>query len=93
MNANPLAPFEYLQHCLEQKTREVAQTRNDAGYLGIWPAAVRELLEKYPNLTTEQKLTLRGNITEQIDALCRRTGQDIHQFTTAQQEVARLLMS
>ena len=91
MSVNPLTPFEYLQQRLDEKRREVAQTRNDAGYLGIWPAAVRELLEKYPNLTTEQKLTLRGSITEQIDALCRRTGQDIHQFTTAQQEVAMLL--
>jgi hypothetical protein len=88
-----MTPFEYLQHRLEQKTREVAQTRNDAGYLGIWPAAVRELLEKYPNLTPEQKTNLRANIDGQIANMCKRTGQDIHQFTTAQQEVARLLMS
>ncbi len=86
-----LSPGIYLQQRIEQRSREVAKTRNDAGYIAMWPAAVKEVLAKYPNLSPGEKASLRGNVEGQVQLMCTRTRRDPHMLTPALQEVARIL--
>jgi len=81
----------YLQERIVQKQREVAHSRNNAGLIAMWPEVVRETMSEYPNLSPAEKASLRGNVEGQIRLLCTRTGMDMHSFTTALQEVARIL--
>ncbi len=93
MADEPLSPGSYLQELIVQKTREVAARHNDAGLVGMWPEAIRDVLSKYPNLSREERSSLRGNVEGQIKLLCARTKKSPHDFTPALQEVARILSS
>ena len=81
----------YLQERIVQKTREAANRQNDAGLVSMWPEVVREVMAKYPKLSSAEKASLRGNIEGQIQLLSVRTGIAIHMFTGALDEVARIL--
>ncbi len=91
LNEEPKAPGTYLQQRIEQKTREVAKTRNNAGLVAMWPEAVKEVLVKFPSLSPAEKSALRSNVEGQVQLLCTRTGSDPHMFAPALQEVARIL--
>ncbi len=73
----------YLQELIEQKKREVAARRNDAGLVSMWPEAIKEVLPKFPNLGPVEKSALRGNVEGQIRRLCQVTKRDQHMFTPA----------
>ncbi len=91
MSEDLLSPGIYLQQRIEQRSREVANTRNDAGYVGMWPEAVKEVLAKYPSLSPAEKASLRANVEGQVQLMCARTRRDPHMLTPALQEVARIL--
>lgn len=86
-----MTPGTYLQQRIEQKSREVAKTNNAAGYVVMWPEAVKEVLAKFPNLSSAEKASMRRSIEGQIQSLCTRTRHDPHMFTPALQELARIL--
>ncbi|MGH9688660.1 MAG: hypothetical protein ACRD5K_16370 [Candidatus Acidiferrales bacterium] len=88
-----LTPGAYLQQRIEQKTRDVANSRNAAGYVSMWPQAVKEVKEKFPSLTATERAALHANIRGQIDLLCKRMGRNFERFKPALQSVARLLAS
>ncbi len=91
MSEELLSPGIYLQQRIEQRSREVAKTRNDAGCVAMWPEAVKEILAKYPSLSSAEKASLRDNVEGQVQLMCTRTRRDPHMFTPALQEVARIL--
>jgi hypothetical protein len=93
MNEKLVSPGGYLQERIIQKQREVAHRRNSAGLISMWPEAVREVLAKFPDLSPEQRASLRGNVEGQIKLLCMRTRKSPHEFTPALQSVARILGS
>jgi hypothetical protein len=86
-----ISPGIYLQQQIEQRSRAVAKTNNAAGYIAMWPAAVRDVMARFPSLSSAEKMALRSNVEAQIQLFCTRTGSDPHQFTSALQEIARLL--
>jgi len=71
-------------------SRKVAKSNNAAGYVTMWPEAVKDVLAKFPNLSPAEKMALRGNVDGQIHSMGGRTRQD---FTAALQAVARILGS
>jgi hypothetical protein len=71
-------------------SRKVAKSNNAAGYVAMWPEAVKEVLAKFPNLSPAEKMALRSNVEGQIHSMGARTHQD---FTAALQAVARILGS
>ncbi len=81
----------YLQERIGDWSRKVAKTNNSAGYVAMWPEIVKEVLVKFPNLSPDEKAALRGNVTDQIQLLGKRVGQDPHMFTGALDEIARIL--
>lgn len=91
VSAQPSTPGGYLQQVIDQKTREAAKSNNAAGLVAMWPAAVKEVVMKFPELSPAEKAALRSNVEGQVRLLCTRTGSDPHLFTPALQEVARLL--
>jgi len=91
MSEERMTPGTYFQQRIEQRSREIAKARNDPGYVAMWPEAVKEVLEKFPNLSHEERASLRGNVEEQVKLMCTRTRRDPHMFTPALQEVARIL--
>jgi len=91
MNEQPLTPGSYLQELITQESREVAKRHNDAGYIAMWPDAVRKVMEKFPNLTAEERANLRGTVNAGIQNLSVRIKMDIHQFSGALGSVARIL--
>jgi hypothetical protein len=58
------SPAAYLKERIAQKTREVAARQNDAGLVSMWPEAVKEVLAKFPNLSSEQRSALRANVED-----------------------------
>jgi hypothetical protein len=93
LNEESVSPGIYLQQRIRQKMREVAKTNNAAGYVAMWPEVVKEVLAKFPNLSPQERVALRGNIEGQIRLLTKRTSRDPHMFTPALQAVARILAS
>jgi hypothetical protein len=85
------SPVGLLRELLAQKSRRVAQSHNAAGYVAMWPEAVREVIAKFPNLSASEKSSLRGTVEDQIQRLSRVTNIDIHQFAAARGSVARIL--
>lgn len=91
MSEDLLSPGIYLQQRIEQRSREVAKTRNEAGYVAMWPEAVKEVLAKYRSLSPAEKASLRGNVEGQVQLMCTRSRRHPHMLTPALQEVARIL--
>jgi len=85
------SPGTYLQQRIAEWSRKVAKTNNSAGYVAMWPEIVKEVMQKFPKLSADERATLRGTVTDQIQLLGKRTGQDPHMFTGALDEVARIL--
>jgi hypothetical protein len=88
MNEKKLSPGAYLQQRITERSRKVAKSNNTAGYVAMWPEAVKEVLAKFPNLSPDEKEALRGNVDGQIHSMGGRTHQD---FTAALEAVARIL--
>jgi hypothetical protein len=91
MNERPITPGSYLHELIAQESRAVAKRQNAAGYIAMWPDAVRKVLEKFPNLSAAERATLRGTVESGIKQLSVRMNMDIHQFTGALGSVARIL--
>ena len=90
MNEEKLSPGAYLQKRITERSRKVAKSNNTAGYVAMWPEAVKEVLAKFPNLSPDEKEALRGNVDGQIHSMGARTRQD---FTAALHAVARIFGS
>jgi len=90
MNKEKISPGAYFQRQITERSRKVAKSNNAAGYVAMWPEAVKEVLAKFPNLSPDEKAALRGNVDGQIHSMGGRTNQD---FTAALQAVARILGS
>ena len=90
MNEAQMSPGAYLQKRITERSRKVAKSNNAAGYVAMWPEAVKEVLAKFPNLSPDEKAALRGNVDGQIYSMGGRTHQD---FTAALHAVARILGS
>ena len=90
MNEQQMTPGAYLQRRITERSRKVEKSNNAAGYVAMWPEAVKEVLAKFPNLSPTDKAALRGNVDGQIHSMGARTKQD---FTAALQAVARVLGS
>ena len=90
MNEEKISPGAFLQQQITQRSRKVAKSNNAAGYVAMWPEAVKEVLAKFPNLSPTDKAALRGNVDGQIHSMGARTKQDC---TSALQAVARILGS
>ena len=88
MNEEKLSPGAYLQKRITERSRKVAKSNNAAGYVAMWPEAVKEVLAKFPNLSPADKEALRGSVDGQIHLMGARNHQD---FTAALQAVARIL--
>lgn len=91
VNEQLLTPGSYLQELIAQESREVAKRHNDAGYIAMWPEAVRKVMEKFPNLPAAERASLRGTVESGIQQLSARINMDIHQFAGALGSVARIL--
>jgi hypothetical protein len=91
LDQEQLTPGAYLQQRIEQSLGQVAKTSNAAGYVAMWPKVVKEVLAKFPGLSSSEKASMRGNIKNQIELLAKRTGQNPQLFAPALQSVARLL--
>jgi hypothetical protein len=91
MSEQLITPARYFQERIAQKSREVAARHNSAGYISMWPEAVREVLQEFPNLSAREKAALRGTVDAGIHSLCARTNIDVHQFAGARESVARIL--
>jgi hypothetical protein len=90
MNEDQMSPGAYLQKRITERSRKVAKSNNAAGYVAMCPETVKEVLVKFPNLSSAEKVALRGNVDGQIHSIGGRTNQD---FTAALQAVARILGS
>jgi hypothetical protein len=90
MNEEQISPGAYLQKRITERSRKVAKSNNAAGYVTMWPEAVKEVLAKFPNLSPDERAALRGNVDGQIHSMGGRTHRD---FTAALQSVARILGS
>ena len=90
MNEEKISPGAYLQRQITKRSRKVAKRNNAAGYVAMWPEAVKEVLAKFPNLPPAEKAALRGNVDGQIHSMGGRTHQD---FTAALHAVARIFGS
>jgi hypothetical protein len=90
MNEENISPGAYLQQRITERSRKVARSNIAAGYVAMWPEAVKEVLAKFPNLSPADKAALRGNVDGQIHSMGGRTNQD---FTAALHAVARILGS
>jgi hypothetical protein len=90
MNKEQMSPGAYLRQRITERSRKVAKSNNAAGYVAMWPEAVKEVLAKFPNLSPDEKAALRGNVDGQIHSMGGRTN---HDFTAALQAVARILGS
>ena len=90
MNEEQMTPGAYLQRRITERLRKVAKRNNAAGYVAMWPEAVKEVLTKFTNLSPADKAALRGNVDGQIHSMGGRTHQD---FTAALQAVAQILGS
>jgi hypothetical protein len=88
MNDDQISPGAYLQKRIVQRTRKVAKTNDSAGYVAMWPEAVKEVLVKFPSLSSAEKSALRGYVEGQMQSMHARTRQD---FTAAVQAVAQIL--
>src|SRR5258708_26197667 len=91
MNEQPLTPGSYLHELIAQESRAVAKRNNAAGYISMWPDAVRKVMKKFPNLTADERTNLRGTVNAGIQNLSVRINMDIHQFSGALGSVARIL--
>jgi hypothetical protein len=91
MTERTLTPGSYLQELIAQESREVAKRHNAAGYIAMWPDAVRKVMKQFPNLSVAERATLRGTVDAGIRQLSVRMNMDIHQFTGALGSVARIL--
>jgi len=91
MSEEQVSPGTYLQQILNEKKGEVSATNNPAGFVAYLPWAAREVLIKYPALTSEQRTILRAALNDEVRLTCLRTGQNQELYTTALQEVARIL--
>jgi len=83
MNEQTITPGSYLQELIAEESRAVA--------ISMWSEAVRKVLQKFPNLSAEERATLRGTVEAGIRILSVRTRMDIHQFSGALGSVARIL--
>jgi hypothetical protein len=90
MSKEQMSQGAYLQQRITERSRKVAKGNNAAGYVTMWPEAVKGVLAKFPNLSPDEKAALRGNVDGQIHSMGGRTRQD---FTAALQSVARILGS
>ena len=84
-------PGSYLHELIAQESRAVAKRQNAAGYIAMWPEAVRKVMEEFPNLSAAERATLRGTVESSIQQLSARMSMDIHQFTGALDTVGRIL--
>ena len=91
MSDQHITPESYLHELIEKESLAVAKRRNAAGYIAMWPEAVRQVMQKFPNLSSEEREGLRGTVESQIQLLSIRTSLDIHQFSGALGSVARIL--
>ena len=91
MKEKQITPGTYFKQLIDQKTREAAATRDDAGLVSMWSATVKEVLVKFPNLSTVEKSALQVNVEAQIQALCTRTKRNLEMFKPALQGVAMIL--
>jgi hypothetical protein len=91
MNEQPITPGSYLQELIAQESRAVGKRQNAAGYISMWPDAVRKVMEKFPNLSAAERATLRGTVESGIQQLSAHFNLDIHQFAGARGSVVRIL--
>jgi hypothetical protein len=91
MNEQAITPGSYLQELIAEESRAVAKRNNAAGYISMWSEAVRKVMQKFPSLSAEERVTLRGTVEAGIGNLSRRTRMDIHQFSATLGSVARIL--
>jgi hypothetical protein len=91
MSEHVLAPGSYLQQLIDEESRAVVKRQNYAGYIAMWPEAVKRVMEKITNVSAEERASLRRTVEEQVRLLSSRSLIDIHQFTGALQSVARIL--
>jgi hypothetical protein len=91
MNEQTITPGSYLQELIAEESRAVAKRNNAAGYISMWSEAVRKVMQKFPNLSAEERATLRGTVEAGIRNLSVRTRVDIHQFSGTLGSVARIL--
>jgi hypothetical protein len=87
MNEKIISPGAFLQQQITERSRKVAKSNDAAGYVAMWPEAVKEVLAKFPNLSPDEKAALRGSVDGQIHTMGARTHQDC---TAALQSVARI---
>jgi hypothetical protein len=80
MNEQALTPGSYLQQLIDEESRAVVKRQDFAGYIAMWLEAVRKVMEKFPNLSAQERAGLRGTVEEQVQLLSSRSGIDIHQF-------------
>ena len=91
MNIQPIAPESYLQELIAEESRAVAKRHNAAGYIAMWPDAVKRVMEKFPNLSPAERTALLATVESSIQLFSARTHMDIHQFAGARGSVARIL--
>ena len=86
-----LTPGSYLHELIAEESRAVAIRHNAAGYIAMWPKAIKKVTERFPGLSAGERAALRGTVEAQIQTLCTRTNIDIHQFSGARASVAMIL--
>jgi len=86
-----LTPGGYLQELIAKESRAVAARHNAAGYIAMWPDAVRNVMEKFPTLSAAERASLRAAVEAGIERLSVRMNMNIHQFAGARGSVARIL--
>lgn len=91
MNEQLLTPVSYLRELIDAESRAVVKRHNAAGYIAMWPEAIRKVMVKFPNLSADERTVLRGTVNSQIQMFCARRNMDVYQFTGAMGSVARIL--
>ena len=80
MTEQTITPGSYLQELITLESREVEKRHNAAGYIAMWPAAVRKVMEKFPNLSAAERATLRDTVELGIQNLSAQTGPSGHRW-------------
>jgi hypothetical protein len=67
---------QFVSEAMASAKRRVAETRNAAGYAGMYSEIARALLVKYPNLTLPEKRAVFGTFSGEADLLLAWTRID-----------------
>lgn len=91
MEEGQLSVGQFFDRLIEEKTRSVVVTGNQAGYLGMLPDIVRRIKVEKPDLSAAEKECLRKRCQEFVNRFCGGTGRSRHDFTSALGSVAQIL--